>query len=72
MKAKKRIHLTNDPAVVAPAKRYAMLLAANHGMEYPAFVEVVRRIDEHLDRLLELDGFEKRSNFMHGKKWKNE
>lgn len=68
MKAKKRIQLTNDPAVVTPLRRYAMLLAARHGMEYPGFVEVVRRIDEHLDLLLELDGFEKKSNFMHGKK----
>lgn len=45
-----------------------MLLAANHGMQFPAFVEVVHRIDEHLDRLLELESFKKRSDFMHGKK----
>jgi len=38
MRAKKRIQLANDAAVVAPAKRYAMLLAANHGLDYPAFV----------------------------------
>ena len=70
MRPKTRIPLTNDPAVVAPLRRYAMLLAARHGMEYPAFVDVVKRIDDHLDRLLQLEGYEKKSNFMHGKKRK--
>lgn len=62
--------LANDAAFVGQAKRYAMLLAANHGLQYPAFVEVVRRIDEHLDRLLELERYQTKSNFMHGEQWK--
>jgi len=49
---------------------HAMRLAAEHGMEYPAFVEVAKRIDEHLDRLLDLEMHQNKSNRKHGKPWK--
>jgi hypothetical protein len=68
MKAKRRTPIHQSAALVAEAKRHAMLLAANHGAQFPALVEVVHRIDEHLDRLMELESFKKRSDFMHGKK----
>lgn len=64
---KKRSQVSNDARFVGQARRHAMLLAANHGLEYPELVEIVRRIDEHHDRLLQLEEFEKRSAFMHGK-----
>lgn len=63
-----RIPLERDPRALTIAWRYSRLLAARHGGEFPALLEVSQRVDEALDRVLALEGYENRAVFMHGRK----
>lgn len=66
-KTPSRIPLERDPRALTIAWRYSRLLAARHGAEFPALVEISQRIDEALDKVLALDGYENRAVFMHGR-----